>query len=219
MVTCTVYNFGSVVISFCFMNQSRDLIPRNTRSFSILIWSWFSPCFFLFRLSILAVLILSLNQGTGVRFGIEHDRRGAWLSNSEVRDLCRSFTRSFKSSGGDVITDVFWRSEQNFSISIALILRTDFVFWFCFGLVTCKFMIIKLWAVMVSDTCTDLNIWSSVHVMTQSSVCKPVCVGSFTSCFRPKVSIRSANSKRSHSRSYYWGRRGDRLVCFCPDHG
>ena len=57
-----------------------------------------------------------------------------------------------------MITDVFGRSEQNFSISIALILHTDFVFRFCFGLVTCKFMIIKLWSVMVSDTCTDLNI-------------------------------------------------------------
>ena len=66
----------------------------------------FSILFSFFRLSILAVLILSLNHGTGVRFGMEHDRRGAWVSNNEVRDLCRSFTRSFKSSGGDVITDV-----------------------------------------------------------------------------------------------------------------
>ena len=37
---------------------------------------------------------------------MEHDRRGAWVSNNEARDLCRSFTRSFKSSGGDVIADV-----------------------------------------------------------------------------------------------------------------
>ena len=128
---------------------------------------------------------------------MEHDRRGAWVSNNEVRDLWMSFTRSFKSSGGDVITDVLWRSEQNFPISIALIFRTDFAFRVCFGLVTFKFIRIKLWSVIVSETCTDLSIWSSDRVMTKSNVCRPVCVGSFTSCFRPKVSIRSANSMRS----------------------
>ena len=42
----------------------------------------FLHTFSFFRLSILAVLILSLNPRTGVWSGREHDRRGAWVSNN-----------------------------------------------------------------------------------------------------------------------------------------
>ena len=114
-----------------------------------------------------------------------------------LRVLSRSFIRSFKSykSGHDHWCRFKVRAEF---ISIYYFDFTSWliVFRVSFGLVTSKFMVIKLWSVIVSETCI-ISIYQNVKLRGTSNVCRPVCVGSLTSCFRPKMSIRSAHSMHS----------------------